>query len=475
MSRFGFLARKSAPAEKPVTPAEQATTSENPLELDEELFSTLGAQLGGENEALRNMLLDANNKIGELDTIKAAVGKMFDPVSKALRDFETEKTEKVGLQTVLNNTRTAYGKLRNEVGDLEKKLTVSERECQTLRQDLAAAQSLLHTLETAKTDFSIDLAAARAHIADLELNLAQRTGECTALRDENRRFDERLVTTEKRAIALESDLGAARQRLLIADDEKRAQQIQLDKAGTETARMSRKLTETEASFNAVQSRLRHAEATINEANIERARLVTTLDEVNERHERERSGQNMRFNSLQARATTLEKVVADARELLLARAEQIREFERRAGEIETERNDLQQRLTNAQAALIDFESKYKEADMIRTAYVERNGALARSLTAKEAAFVESEDTNAALTNRVAALEAALINERQAAEHTIEELEATVNRQKLERAVLDGALQTARRDFARAMHEVMALQQAASGQAEPTQPRKAANAA
>ena len=123
MSRFGFLARKPAPAEKPVTPAEQAATGENPLELDEELFSTLGAQLGGENEALRNMLLDANNKIAELDTIKAAVGKLVDPVSKALRDFETEKTEKVGLQTVLNNTRTAYGKLRNEVGDLEKKLT----------------------------------------------------------------------------------------------------------------------------------------------------------------------------------------------------------------------------------------------------------------------------------------------------------------------------------------------------------------
>ncbi len=471
MSRFGFLARKTAPFEKP---AEPAPASENPLELDEELFSTLGGQLGGDNEALRNMLLDANNKIGELDSIKAAVGKLVDPVSKALRDFETEKTEKVGLQTVLNNTRTAYGKLRNEVGDFEKKLAASERECQTLRQDLAAAQSLLRTLETTKTDFSIDLAAARAQIADLESNLAQRTGECTALRDENRRFDERLVVTEKRVIALESDLGAARQRLLIADDEKRAQQNQLDKAGTEIARMSRKLTETEASFNAVQGRLRHAEATINEANIERARLVTTLDEVNERHERDRAGQNMRFDSLQSRANTLEKVVADARELLLARAEQIREFERRAGEIETERNDLQARLTDAQAALIEFESKYKEADMTRTAYMERNGALARSLTAKDAAFLELEDSNAALTNRAAALEAALLNQKQTSERTIEELEATINRQKLERAVLDGALQTARRDFARAMHEVMALQQAASAKSEAPQPR-AANAA
>jgi hypothetical protein len=41
-------------------------------------------------------------------------------------------------------------------------------------------------------------------------------------------------------------------------------------------------------------------------------------------------------------------------------------------------------------------------------------------------------------------------------------------------LDGALQTARRDFARAMHEVMALQQAASAKSEAPQPR-AANAA
>src|SRR5471032_692648 len=93
MSRFGFLARKAPPAEQP---AEPAAASDNPLELDEELFSALGAQLGGENEALRNMLLDANNKINDLDTIKAAVGKLVDPVSKALRDFEAERPRRSG-------------------------------------------------------------------------------------------------------------------------------------------------------------------------------------------------------------------------------------------------------------------------------------------------------------------------------------------------------------------------------------------
>ena len=469
MSRFGFLARKAGLAEKPNEPV---ATRNNPLELDEELFSSLGAQFGGENEALRNLLLDANSKINELDTIKSAVGKLVDPVSKALRDFEAEKTEKVGLQTVLNNTRTAYGKLRNEVGDLEKRLAASDRECQTLRQDLAAAQSLLNTLETTKTDYSIDLAAGRAQIADLESNLAQRTGECLALRDENRQLDERLVAADKRAIALESDLGAARQRLLIAEDEKRAQQGLLDKASLEAARMSRKMTETEASFNAVQGRLRHAEAAINEANIERARLVTSLDEANERHERERNSLNIRFDSLQTRAATLEKVVGDARELLLARAEQIREYERRNGEIATERNELQERVSVLQAALIEFESKYKEADQTRLAYVERNTTLARAYTAKEAALARAEDANAELADRVGALETARAGEKQAAEQKITELDAALRREKLDRAVVEGALATARRDFAKAMRDVMALQR---NTAAPAEPSRAANAA
>ena len=158
MSRLGFLARKAGPDEKPNEPA---ATSDNPLELDEELFSALGAQLGGENEALRNLLLDANNKINELDTIKVAVGKLVEPVGKALRNFEAEKTEKVGLQSVLNNTRTAYGKLRNEVGDIEKRFAAADRECKALRQDLATAQNQLRTLEAAKAEISTDIAARR--------------------------------------------------------------------------------------------------------------------------------------------------------------------------------------------------------------------------------------------------------------------------------------------------------------------------
>src|SRR5579862_3480476 len=179
MKKFGaFLARKPTSAEAALAPTPGGTTlPDNPLELDEELFSAIGAQMGGENEALRNLLLDANAKIGELDIIKDAVGKLVDPVSKTLRAIEAERSEKLALQTVLNNTRTAYGKLRNELSDYEKKLGASQNLCDDLRHDLANTQNLLRTAEATRAEIAIDIAARRAQIADLEAQLAQETGE----------------------------------------------------------------------------------------------------------------------------------------------------------------------------------------------------------------------------------------------------------------------------------------------------------
>ncbi len=477
MSKFGgIFARKAGLFDTPDETAPASTAPpENPFELDEELFSALGAQIGGENELLRNLLLDANAKIGELDSIKNAVGRLVDPVGKTLRALETEKSERVGLQTVLNNTRTAYGKLRNEVAELEKKAANSETECRALRQELTTTQSLLRTLEATKAEIAIDIAARRAQVIDLEARLAQETGECTALREVNRRLDERLVATDKRIIAIESDLNAARQRLLMAEDEKRAQQTSLDKTSAEAAKLSRKLAETEASLNASQGRLRHVEANFAEVISERARLAGALDAANERHEHELTSQRTRFDALQARASAIEKLLGETRDHLLGRAEEIREHDRRAQDSASERDALQARVANLEAERIRRGSEFTEVEQARTTLLERSTALARAFTAKEAAYERAADTIAALNQRVADLEKSAGADRQTAEQTIEELNAALRREKLERAVVEGALETGRKDFARLMREVMAMQRAQQLAPDSNARPRAANAA
>jgi crescentin len=473
MSKFGgFFARKAGLYDQPAEPLpSNPALPENTLELDEELFSALGAQLGGENESLRNLLLDANAKIGELDTIKTAVGKLVDPVSKALRAFEAEKSEKISLQTVLNNTRTAYGKLRNEVAELEKRANFSEKECQALRQELTTTQNLLRTLEATKAEIAIDIAARRAQIVDLEARLAQETGEGKALREENRRLDERLSAADKRLAATESELNAARQRLLMLEDEKCAQEVSLNKISTEAARLSRKLAETEASLTATQGRLRHVEGNFAELSTERARLASALDDANERHEHELTTQRMRFDALQARAAASEKLLGEAREHLLARADEIRTYDRRAGELSLERDALQARISELEAERIQRESEFTEVDQARATLMERSAALTRAYMAKEAALTRAEDTIAALNEQIAALEAARAAEKQATDQRIEELSASLRREQMQCSVVEGALETARKDFARLMREAKALQRDQTASDDPARLRPA----
>src|SRR4029077_15624820 len=106
------------------------------------------------------------------------------------------------------------------------------------------------------------------------------------------------------------------------------QQAAFEKASAEAARLSRKLVEAEASLNTAHGRLRNAEANCTELNSERERLTSALDEANERHDHEIATQRMRFETLQARAAATEKLLVEAREHLLGRAEDIRDYDRR---------------------------------------------------------------------------------------------------------------------------------------------------
>jgi len=472
MSKFGgFLARKPAAIDKPAGPTPQAV---NPLELDEELFSTLGAQFGGENEALRNLLLNANTKINELDSIKDAVAKLADPVAKALVAYETEKSEKIGLQTVLNNTRTAYGKLRNEMADLEKRTEAKLSECLMLRQELISTQDLLKSAEATKAEIAIDVATRRAQIGELEARLTQEGGDNKALREENERLDHRLIAAEKRIVVLESDVNSTRQRLLMADDEKRSLQSSLDKSITDAARLARKLAETEASLTTVHGRLRHVEANFAETNTERARLASALEGANERHEHERNSQRIRLDALQARVGATEKLLGEAREHLLARADEIRDYDRRLNDMAQARDASQAYAAELEAERLRRDSEFEELRQQHSTLKERSAALARAFNAKDVELTRSGETAVALNAKIQSLESEMTARQQTTEKAIEDLTAALRREKHERAVAEGALDTGRKDFARLMREVMTLQRNQTAR-EPGPNPFAANAA
>ena len=136
--------------------------------------------------------------------------------------------------------------------------------------------------------------------------------------------------------------------------------------------------------------------------------------------------------------------------------------------------LQTRVSDLEAERIDRESSLTELQQERDALAERASALARAYKAKESALARTEETIASLNERVAAFEQFMAAEKQSTEQTINDLSAALRREQMERSVVEGALETARKDFSRVMRELMALQRKQTAEEPPPQPR-AANAA
>ena len=165
--------------------------------------------------------------------------------------------------------------------------------------------------------------------------------------------------------------------------------------------------------------------------------------------------------------------------MLARADEIRVYDRRAGELAQERDGLQTRVSELEAERIQRESEFTEVDQARATLMERSAALTRAFTAKDAALQRAEETIAALNEHVGALESARAAEKQVAEQAFEELGASLRREQMQCSVVEGALETARKDFARLMREAMGLQrdqaapEAGRRRVPPTRPSPASH--
>lgn len=478
MTKFvGLLGRKAfsdSLSHSLAASASPETKAPSPVDLDEDLFSTLGAQMGGENETLRNLLIEASHKIGELDEIKACVTRLVDPIGKTLRAFEVEKADKVALQSTLAALRSDHGKLSEEHSRLEQQAGQSAREAARLREELASATRAVTSLETIRDKLTDQMAGLKAQATNLETRLHAETGETRRLREDSHRLEERVVIADRRNVQLEAELGAARQKFTMLETEKRTIQAALEKAIQDSARASRHATEVENQAAAMQSWLRQVEAQLGELSGERTRLMATLEDANERHEREQAASKTRLDAMASRVATSEKLLIEARDQLTARADEQRQLERQMSDLTLSYDTLRNRFSASETARGDADAKNHEIEQDRAVLQERNAALTRTISSRDLALNRADERITALNDMITALQNQLDGARQAQAREVEDLKAALNREKVERAVAEGALEAGRKDLARVMREVMALQRRQTAQ-EPAPTLVSANAA
>ena len=420
-----------------------------------ESYSDAGSRMGEENEALRNLLFDTGRKIGELDELKAAFDKIVTPFNNTLRALEQERSQNLSLNGQLAENRIAYDTLRTQFYQIEKKATQLDAENGRLREDLELARESVRGLESHRNEINSQISSQNAQISELERQLAQETTQRRTLSDNKRTLTEQLDTAEKRVVELEGELAATRERVVMLEDGKRTTQASLDQALNEIARLTRRLTEAENTLASTRAQLGKLESSFAETHAERGRLAAALDEAKEQHQTERNALNMRLDGLQSRTATAEKLLAEARQNLVARTEEVRAFDRKAVEATIARNNAEKRMAQIEGNHDVRERAIKDLEQSRAALVERTNALIKTLKSRETALARAEERIQSLTERTGHLEADIQVSRSNIEKRVEDLHASLQRERMERSVVEGALEAARKDNSRLQSEVASL--------------------
>jgi crescentin len=287
--------------------------------IDVDNLSDIGSRIGEENEELRSLLTDTGRKIGELDDLKQAFDKLVTPFNATLRALEQEKSQTIGLTGMLDEARSSYETLRGEFYQIERKATALEAESERLKEDLELSREQGRALESTCIELTNRDFRALGPDRRARSPIGAETSQRRTLSENRRTLQEQLDSAEKRIVELEGELAAAREKLALLDDENRSLQMAVDQGLNEVARLTRRLTESENTLTATRAQLGKVEARFADAYADRGRLGAALDEAKEAHQSERKSLNMRLDALQSRAATAERLLAEARQNLIARA------------------------------------------------------------------------------------------------------------------------------------------------------------
>jgi crescentin len=387
---------------------------------DQPTLADIGARVGQDNEALRNLLIDTDRRINAIDDAKNAFRRLSEPISTALRDLAQEKIDNAGLRIALAELRTSYHTLRGEFGTLEQRAAELESQRDSLRRKLARVQQDARGLESDKAELTSEIAAARARLEQMEANLAAAEVEHAALsaaRDEAsseaHTLSRRIEAIRSRAATAEKLLSEARQSLVA-----RAEEVRIAERKTAEATIARNTTQQlveqlTAARDALEGKTKELER-------ERASLI------------ERS--HILAETVKARETALGQADQEIKSL----TDRIAEIEVDAGtyrakaerRIEELGESLQRERTGFAAAHDALDGKRKEFEQARASLIERAGKLEDTLAARESELAQAEQRVKSLSERIAEMEADTAAYRSETERRFEDLSERLARERTE---------------------------------------------
>ena len=434
----------------------------------------LGA-LAEQNESLRNLLSDAGRRIAELGELNAVFGTLVEPFNSALTSLEQEKALALSLTARVDEQNRAFETLEREFHAVEQRAKLSESEVERLRIELETVSGHARSVESERQQLAAEVRNLTVEMAELKRQLEQEIVARRALAESEEALRGQLDRADKRILSLDGELAGARERVSILEGDKRSLQSTLEEAQSETGRLARRASETDNLMSVMRGRLDRLELSEQDAKAERNRLASALEEATQQHQGERQALTNRIEGLQARAATAEGLLGEARQALIARAEEARAFDRKAMDASVARNTAERRVAQLEASQESSTRKIRDLETSYNALKEEIAVTSKALESRQLALTRAEEKIAELGNRNARLEADLQLGRSSIDARVVELQSALARERGERSAVEGTLAGARRENERLRTQLTELRSAKAQEKQPAEIAAAAEEA
>lgn len=426
----------------PIQPADDPSTFSNGL-----FNLKTSAGVGRDNEVLRTILVDTTKQLSVIDDLTAGFRELITPLSSLLRTLEEEKAGSVRTKGALAALRATHDAMLDDFQRLEQRHADREIENGQLRHKLESVLAQVKDLESENGQLNSDVAGERAAIATVQSQLNEETSNARALTEENKTLADRADALEQKAAALEIKASGARQSLATLESEKANLEPVLERTLVESSRLSRQLTESEKVLSDARSKFAQMKRRLGATEAQRIKMAAAYSMATERLQIETQALSAKVDALQSHSDAVNKLLATTRQGLVARAEEMRLVEAKLFEAEAARSKAEKQLEKWAAVADGWEQNVAKLQQDNTELTEKAGVTTETLTTSEGWIIHAKGRIKSLTDEIEKVRADTAAGRAKFDEDVVQLRATLEHERCERSLAEGALQTIRRDYAR----------------------------
>ena len=422
--------------------------AETILGADALLHEELGT-IGRENEDLKNQCFEVVRQFDELTNIRNSMISLLERVGTILEDRERTKSALVERSIMLARAERAQQDLKAELRALHEANEGHQAESRILTAENGRLEELVRNSEGRIGVVEAELRQQTEVVGSVRKELEVERSQLSQIEGELQLLQSELLQNNMVISQLQVELATTRDEKAFYEKRLEALEAKLAEDQQSEAGLQRALSESQIHVKRLSERIREMEITADgerrQINELEGLLSLTQTENLEAAEESRfaiAALENQIDKLTAHSQAGDKLLADGRAQLQAMTDQFRAEARRTQDLEAKLSRLCGEQENDAAEIAQLKQAIQDKEVVQARFADRTEAVIRHTRDLKVRLENAEQRAQFAGERLAAETSRFEEQRACLEQTTRDLTEQLERERLSKTMIEGALQAAR---------------------------------